>query len=156
MTKVRIEDASLGDAIYVAEHLRPSDMSELMAAHGDDVSPVAVMTQAWERAAACKVALDDENEPIMVFGVNPMTDGVGVPWLLGTDRMGAVQHLLVRDMTGFMDQAHEMFHTLVNRVDARQRKTIKWLKHLGFEIGDEVPEGPYDMPFRYFRSVRNV
>lgn len=148
--------AGLGDALYIAEHLRQSDVDELVASYGDDVNMSAVLKTAWERSSQCFVGLDDRSTPVMILGVVPIMDGLGSPWLLGTEQMVEARHALIHEMQVYMEMFHEEYPTLLNKVDARQRKTIKWLEYLGFEVGEEVPEGPYDMPFKYFRSVRDV
>ena len=43
-----------------------------------------------------------------------------------------------------------LFPYLFNFVDARNMKSIRWLKHLGYAVGPPVPFGVAGLPFHPF------
>jgi hypothetical protein len=140
---------------YVAENARQGDIDELYA------SNLATPADALEYGAKhgnCFVALADER-PICAFGIVPYSvlNGIGIPWMVGTvdlDRyaMGFIRRCRT-DLKGFFGE----WAILVNVVDARNEKGIRWLSWLGFTIHSAVPYGPFKIPFHPFSmEVRHV
>lgn len=89
---------------------------------------------------------------ICIFGVVPLSivTGRGMPWLLGTDEMerhpGAVMRISSRYIRGMA----ATFSHLSNHVDARNTRSVKWLRRLGFTVHEPEPFGPYGAPFHRF------
>lgn len=142
-----------GDIHYVAAHLRESDRRELCAMRGGDVDvkrqlalAVLVSSHYWTVAA--------EN-PIAIFGVSPMdrANGIGSPWLLATDEAPHSPKDWIRLSKKYLQLMTKEYPVLINYVDARNRRSIAWLKHLGFRFGDPEPLGPYGIPFCRFEMV---
>lgn len=153
MNKIRFVLASERDAFYIAGHLRQADQDELKASLGDDVDIEKVLCDAVKTSGdLCWTALDESQTPVMLFGASRITDEIGSPWLLGTSDMSKYKKALVRDMKRYIARGHDRYAILMNRIDARNTKTIKWLECLGFQIEEPIPHGPYDMPFHLFHS----
>lgn len=152
MDDLTIREAMACDALHMAPWLRDSDVNELKACHGNEVNVTDVLTRAVVMSGLhCWVA-EDAGGPVALFGVSPVggMPGVGSPWLLGADRMTRYKGFLVKQIREYIDLAHRRYPSLINRVDANNTGTIEWLKHLGFQVGDPTPHGPYDAPFRFF------
>ncbi len=154
MGSVRIFEAGIDDVNYIADNLRESDMNELIAARGQGIDIHEIVETAWRLSVLCWVAVNDEQEPIMIWGATPVdaTHGLGSPWLLGTEEIYKYGKVLLHEIPAYVTKLHEKFPCLINRIDARNTKTIKWLQYLGFSVEDPVPHGPYGMPFRFFHK----
>jgi len=87
---------------------------------------------------ALTVLLDDR--PVAMLGVTPYSvlEGIGSPWLLGTDDVlkGARQFLTVgpRVVTAMQRE----WPKLQNYVGAQNRQALRVLERLGFDVSPEV------------------
>lgn len=110
---------------------------------------VASATQAW----TVKV----DGRPEVMLGVNPysLLEGVGTPWMLGTQAGFRHRRRLLEDGVWFVEQMHKNFARLENNVAARNRGAIRLLEKLGFDVGGE-PQEIGGMQFLPFRRTRNV
>jgi len=111
--------------------------------HGIDADDLGVRLSllrasvAASRAGECWAAHDAvSGEPVAVFGVAPTSwiDNEAAPWLLGTEALPRYGRDLVamgRDAVSDWSQRWR----LVNRVDARNAVSVRWLRRVGFDIG---------------------
>lgn len=85
-----------------------------------------------------------------IYGLTMIGDGVGCPWMLGTDMIEAnpirVARVSREVVEGWKREAKYMF----NYVDARHTSAIRWLKWLGFKIHEPEPYGHLGLPFHKF------
>lgn len=138
------------DINAMVENMRPLDRQEIQASSGDDIHEAlrrALSISTYRYAAAV------DGELAMLGGVTTVSllGGVGSPWLLGTTLLDRVPGALTRGCMGYLEGAKKQFPILVNYVDARNVKAIRWLKRLGFTISDSpVPYGPKGLPFYKF------
>ncbi len=137
----------LSDLDAIASDLRPADRAEMMAAHGDlpaiDIISASV-GMSWD---ARTLVID--GSPAAVFGCAGRPDGIGVPWALGTpacDRAGRAMIVEGRRYATKWVSAHR---GLANIVHAENRRSIAWLKRVGFSIGE--PLTIRGAPFLTFR-----
>lgn len=127
-----------GDAEYVAQHLREEDKLEVtslgytpweavvLSSRGSDVSYTAL--------------LDDT--PIMVFGVNLPTAGdVGEIWALGTPLCRKVAMSMIHRTKEILKVFLDICPAMENWCDARYSASLRWLRLIGFEVGEPEPYG---------------
>lgn len=133
----------------VAKNMREADCLELWAASFS--KPKKSLEAAFRLSKKCWTGLVD-GEPACMFGVSRGTilSHVGAPWLLGTDLIEKNQLAFLRRNKLYMSEMTEGFDTLINYVDARNTKAIRWLKWLGFEFDEAEPRGVLNMPFHKF------
>ena len=89
-----------------------------------------------------------------MLGVAPrsMVEGVGVPWMLGTERAYNCGRALLSLSPPVFAEMRETFSRLENVVDADNMRAIRFLRWAGFEIcEDAVQIG--DVSFLRFASV---
>lgn len=141
--------------LWVGAHAREADRAECWAA--DRSSVTASLQRALPNSAKAWTGLV-HGVPACVFGVAPasLLTGVGVPWMLGTDRLEQAERPLVRLSRPTLDVMHALFPRLVNFVDNRNERAMRWLAWLGFTLSDPVPMGPDGLPFRRFERVCHV
>lgn len=129
--------------------LRHSDELECGAScgkRGDDA-----MQESYNLSEACWVGISN-GLPVCVFGVvrTSILSNTGVPWLLATPEFEEEGLDIVRASKTYASLMRKHFRLLVNFVDARQEKSIKWLRWLGFTIEPSQPYGVAGLPFHKF------
>lgn len=121
---------------YLARRLRSIDAAECRAC--GHTPKQALVTGLRGSTFALTILLD--GRPVAMFGVAPgsLIEGVGVPWLLGTDEVlkGARQFLTVGPRV--VEAMHREWPVLRNYVGADNRRAIRTLKALQFDVSDEV------------------
>ena len=151
MVDVLIRPAKLEDASYLSHRLRQADLDEVKASHnltGREAlqASMALSTHAW-------TGFGDGNMTVM-FGVAPasLLYRVGVPWLLGSDDVMKYQVPFIRHCRRYVDEMLLCYSHLVNWVDARNTMSQRWLKWMGFTMGEPEPYGAYRLPFIRFEK----
>ena len=136
----------------IVPHLCEADMQEIRAA----------TTARPEIAVALSVACSDpgwavelEGRPLCVFGAGPAgttPEGkrVGRPWLLSVEDLKGYPVHFLRVSRDVIAEMRRRYDVLENWVDARNLRSIKWLRWCGFEIMDAEPWGPFGAMFHRF------
>lgn len=143
-----------GDIEHVAANMRQADIEEITAGTGS--SPADALIESVMLSTAC-LALDIDGEPAAIFGVAPLTGmlgSMGSPWLLGTRLLERRPRALIALGPYYRDGMLAMYPHLVNYVDARNTRSIRWLKWLGFEFDEAKPHGAAGLPFHRFELRR--
>ena len=144
-----IVPAKLDHAIELGSRMRQADIDEVFASHG--ISPSFAATAAFSRSREPMTGVADGNV-VCMFGVEQahvMSD-CGRPWLLGTDLID--QHaraFLPRSKVAF-EEMRGGYSYLTNYADVRNRKALRWLRWLGFEMSAPARWGFLNMPFQKF------
>lgn len=125
--------------------LRPADRDEVTAMHGENIrqavyDSVRQSTKLW--------AFDEDGALAMLLGVAPYLPGVGVPWALGT--VAISPRSLITIGRDYLPKIQALYPILVNYVDARNEKSLRWLAHIGFTIREPVLMGIERRPFHRF------
>ena len=140
----------LSDVDALVANLRPADALELSASGGRDLHnsvrhALNISPHRW--------AIEADGELVILGGVVPISliGGVGTPWMLGTTRMDRLPGALTKVGMHYRDVAKSLYPELVNYVDARNVKAIRWLKRIGFTLSDTPePYGVQGLPFYKF------
>jgi hypothetical protein len=122
----------------IASRLRASDKAELDALKQGLDYGVVLHTCAG-LSVWCR-ALWQDDIPLAVTGVIPNHDGTHAPWLVGTDSIKSFREQFKRAVRGIVEEVYRpRFAPLLNYVDARQGRSIRFLQALGFTLyGPEV------------------
>lgn len=149
---IEFREGTRDDAIWFAGRLREADKRELIASSGQD--PI-VMLMASQAMGNCFVA-EHEGVPVAIFGLPIVSQlpKVGIPWLLGTDKLDDLRISFGLESIHMVELWREQVDQMVNFVDSRNRKSIEWLQWLGFDVEEAVPHGPYGVPFHRFSWSR--
>lgn len=147
-----MRDVTPADVLALADDMRFLDRQELEASHGANILPavqraVDISTKCW--------AVYVNDTLVMLGGVAPicMLTGIGSPWMLGTDALENVPGALTRVGVEYLRVVQGIYPELVNYVDARNVKSIRWLRRLGFTIAPHTtPYGPKGLPFYRFEK----
>lgn len=137
---VEVRDLMPSDVFAVMAELRDADRDEISALVGAEGVLDAIDTSVAQSARSW--TLTDDGSPIAVFGVAPTElEGVGMPWLVGTQRIVRRQRSFMRLCAAYIPAMHALFPVLMNIVDARNTRAIAWLRHVGFEFGPPANVG---------------
>lgn len=141
MPEITVRQSVAADGAIIAANLRECDRAELEAS--TSVKPVKAITDSIRLSAAAWTA-EIDGIPIAVFGVTPtsLLAGIGSPWLLATTDCDSVTVPFVRLTRTYIPIMQSLFPVLENLVDVRNKKSIRWLKRLGFEFHEAEPH-PY-------------
>jgi len=127
------------DARELAPLLRAEDRAEVLAL---GVEPVDGLLQSL--AAAREAWTYRDNGPIICMaGVSPLSliGSTGVPWLLGSPLVAVHRRAFLVETRRMVAHWLTVFPLLRNVVDARYEAAIRWLRWLGFTIGEPFPLG---------------
>lgn len=147
--EIVVRPVAEGDIEELAANIRPADLAECIASGYDDPlialrHSCAWSTKSWTGTADGRVGC--------VMGVGPVSllGGIGSPWLLGTAEIEKNAGAFIRRTMPYIQLMLKAYPHLVNHVDARNTRSVRWLKRVGFTMHAPVPYGPYQMPFHPF------
>ena len=150
MVEVTERDLQPGDIDALLGNLRKCDQLEVEASAGKH--RVALVLRLAERSSLWARTIFVNDKLTCIFGVSSIdfVQGVGSPWMLATPVFDKHPRAVIERSAGYIPLIQELFPHLINYVDARNVKAIKWLKWLGFDMHPAVPYGFYNMPFHKF------
>ena len=136
--------ATVGDAVQVANNLRPEDLQEL---EGLGHTPLGVPFSVL--ASDVAVAFFSKEGVIAgVAGIVPdAQEGVGIIWMLCTPEVQKEPFTFVRQAKKWLADEQRNYRLLWNLADARNQFHHKLLKMLGFKALSSIPMQPYGLPY---------
>lgn len=140
----------------VASAMREADIMEIWAASKS--RPVASLKHCMAISDYMKTIIVD-GKPAGMFGTTPMSklSGRGAVWMLGTPDIDRISKTFLRQSRKYVDEMLAPYRIIENYVDARNTRSILWLKWLGFVMLDPEPHGHLQIPFhRFYMENNNV
>lgn len=152
MTWWKIADALPGHIPAIAANMREADRREVWASHRH--TPEQALAAALERselAWTCSIG----NMPAFMWGVarnGSLITYRGAPWLLGTPAISQRRVCLefLRQCPAYVARMQARFPRLENLVHAQNRRSLRWLRWLGFTVETATPVIIHDEPFFVF------
>jgi hypothetical protein len=150
-----MRESTLEDAIYLSTRLRKSDIEEVYASHEMDAG--IALKEAFVRSSMCWTGLNGDR-PVAMFGCNaPSVMATSAsPWMLGTDELDRAAIGIGRASLYYINKMLERYDYLENFIDARQKKSIRWLKWCGFTIEEPFPVGRHGEMFHRFWKEKKL
>lgn len=135
---------------HVSLNLRADDFDEVFASTGE--SPHLAIEESMLFSLRKWIMYNSNNEPVAVLGVRPITmfSRTGIPWFLGTDGLDKMKRFFLSISKRIISEMTQGFNLLVNFVDARYTKSVRWLEWCGFIVEDPEPFGALQLPFHKF------
>ncbi|PXA91178.1 hypothetical protein DMC25_06390 [Caulobacter sp. D4A] len=124
----------------LAGRLRPSDLDEIAATH--DLDPEVSLTTSVMLSDHAWVILKG-TRPIAVFGCAATgCEGSGLVWMMGTPEMDErrAAMTIARATRPYLRQMHRTYPCLWNYIDARNDKSMNWLRWSGFRLLEAHPK----------------
>lgn len=134
MRNVEIAPATDEAVEYVAQNMRLADIAELWAL--SRLAPAAALHASVGLTKYPYVAYH-AGEPLAIFGVNSGILGdVGVPWLLGTDKVRRHAGDLLAMTPQFLRHHLGLYRRLENEVHAENTDAVRYLTWAGFNLSE--------------------
>lgn len=139
---------------YIAQNMRKDDVREIMLSHGH--TPAQALSHVNKGVSLIAMV---NGVPAAIFGVEKgsLLTGMGTPWLLGTDDLFKCgKQLMEFGRIGVAAMLQDC-STLSNFVHVDNRRSIVWLKRLGFKFDEPAPYGIAGAMFmRFSMEADNV
>jgi RimJ/RimL family protein N-acetyltransferase len=136
---MRWADPTEERAAYIAGRLRKEDEFEVWLSHR--MTPYEAVLISLAGSDVCRCIESNDGEPLGVTGV--CGDRI---WMLGTDRLTESKQNrweLVVCGREWVDHCLEVVGVPIgNHVYAKNERSIRWLRHLGFTVEHPEPFGP--------------
>jgi hypothetical protein len=148
---VIIRSATVADAVEMAPVMRQSEVDEILASGGKE--PLPTLLEALNSSTESWVAFFDGRIACM-WGVAPRSgvmSGEGIAWLLTTPVIESYKQEFWAYCTASLLDLLSRWDTLVNAIDCRHGKAIRWAKKLGFVLEEPAPFGVAGLPFQAFK-----
>lgn len=132
-TDIAIIDATYDHILQLHNDIRKEDIDEIWAS--SRMSPLECLEYGLNNGVTTKALLIN-NKPICIWGVVTCHDleTVGVPWMLGSKELEKYALSFIRVCQEQLFEILNKYMMLTNFVDVRNKKSIKWLKWLGFDF----------------------
>lgn len=133
--RVEVIPADVSHIATIAERMRAADVREVMAASGR--TPHEALEVSLRKSSVAWTGLID-GRPEVMFGAGDLNvlTLTAAPWLLGTDEVEANYRQFLRRSVDWRDQLLQRYAVLRNVVDDRNEVSKRWLRWLGFTIGN--------------------
>jgi hypothetical protein len=136
------------DALALAPRLRAEDLAELQAASRR--TPLANLLLGIQLSDEPFALLSRTGEVVALCGVAACADRpeAGCVWLLGAAEATLEPVWFTRTTRALLARMERPYALVLNAVDARHRKALRWLAALGFnESAHLASYGPGGLPF---------
>jgi hypothetical protein len=153
---VQIIPATEVHAEIIAANVRPEDAAELWATCY--ALPEKAMHDGirWGEYAFTGCA---DGVPVCMFGVyrDSFLVDIGTPWMVGSRLLDRYAKTFIRHCRPAVVEMLRDYDRLENYVDARNTRSINWLRRLGFTVEEQaMPYGVLKLPFHKFWKVKDV
>lgn len=139
------------DIIALSANLREQDRIEVEASSG--LPPLEAIKKSVECSSECH-AIELDGNLLAIFGVSDLGEGIGSPWMLGTEELSKNARRLLKHGQAWIDTL-DRYNLLINYVHADNDKSIRWLKWMGFVFLRPVYTKRGDKFYEFVR-IRNV
>ncbi len=153
MPAIRV--ATEEDVEYLAPRLREADKAELAAGFG--LTSYQALMESYRASDPPYVGVDDDDVPVLMFGVAPIAPKLGSVWMLSTDDIYKHIRVFLRQSRATLDGFNKRWPVLFNYCDERNVAHILWMKKLGYTFIARHPTfGVARTPFLEFVRVKCV
>lgn len=139
---------------FIAANLRRQDVLEVAYSHG--ISGRQAVYDSRAASSECRCIEGDDGAPVGLCGITPQACSHLI-WLLATDGLLATsghRRQFIRGGRRWVNGLLQKSPLLENWVFAKNVDSVRWLRHLGFEVFPPQPMGPSLQLFHYFRRGR--
>lgn len=138
------------DVKLLASTMRAADVVELDAC---GMTPLEGLLESWRRSTF-SFSMFLRGKLAAMGGVWPVELDVTGVWLLTGAPVETYPKAFVRGCRIIRAILLDRYPMLVNVVDARYERALRWAEHLGFEVLPAAPYGPRGLPFHPIRLRR--
>lgn len=147
---VEFREPQPGDIEQLMPRLRAADLAECDALVGAANAQRAIEASLRNSVHAWTVEAGGEVAAVLGVTALNLMGGVGAPWMMGTPLVDRHRGALMRAAPSYIAAMLTAFPHLRNVVDARNTRSIAWLRRMGFQIHAPVAVGVAGLPFHPF------
>lgn len=155
MAKAEVLPFEAEDIEIVLPAVRQADIDEIEEALGIEMREALADCQSGS-CKASKIVVDGEIVAVFGDAVYSLLGSVGVPWLISTSHVEKHPKAFLKVCKPEVADMLTRHSHLINYVDVRNTRAIRWLEWLGFQMGDPEPYGFKRYPFRKFTMSREA
>lgn len=155
MKTLKIRKSIQSDILPIAVNMRADDAKEVWDSSLH--SPYKALRKGLDAKGMSWTIIVD-GVPIGMIGVarGTLLSDTGTPWLLGTDALVDDRKLFLRVSRVILKNMSRGYKMLENYVSTENKASFCWLRHLGFNIGEEVKSVTGVVFKRFYKEVKNV
>lgn len=137
--QLAVEPATEAHGAQLASEIRPEDAAEMMASHG--LEPLAGIQMALRTSRSANAILDGDTV-LAIFGVTYVEgEPAACAWLLATNAVKRLPIAFMRVLAREVALLSKTWGHLVNMVWAQNKRALRLVQSLGFEVMVPVPHG---------------
>ena len=138
----------------LADNMCQVDKEEVFATSGQSPKTALLSSVMCSDQLICYFATD---ELLGIGGVGLEPNGEGIPWFLRTNYFNSWKkknkRSFLKSSRSWIKHMGEIYPAMYNYVDARNKESITWLKHLGFRLTNTIDNyGFLRIPFIKFEK----
>ncbi|ACS79504.1 hypothetical protein [Maridesulfovibrio salexigens] len=143
---------TMEDVNIVAANIRESDREDMEGLHpGKSIRAIIMGDVEYSKLV---YGLYRNCSIQAIFGVVPISDGVGCPWVVGSVAMDGTPLPFARASRGLLDMLQRSFPLLDTWVCSQNSRSVHWHKWCGFEFENEKVRLGRDYYFHALRRIR--
>lgn len=137
------------DVEFIIANIRDEDIAEIAALDGGNARDALFETPDLDKNAW---VWERQGRVHAIFGVNPVEDRdrVGVIWMLATKTFDDHFMAFAAACKVVVEEMIKDYEYIFNYVSVENKKSIKWLKWLGFDVRPSEPIGIKGAEFNRF------
>lgn len=152
--KAQIVPANMGHAIMISANVRDEDRDELWAS--SMMSPLSCMEKGMKYSEETFTGLIN-GVPVCMWGVvqDSFVFNTGTPWMVSAVQLEEHDIAFLRRARKPVLEMLEKYDKLENYVDARNTRSITWLRWMGFNVEEKTEiYGLLKKPFHRFTMTK--
>ena len=138
---------------YVANNIRAIDKEECIATRGD-VPLFNIILEGYLSSAECYTGVCGL-EIVGIMGFRRESYKWVIPWLIATENMNKHKTAFVRSTDFYFPVFKTRYPNMKNIIYEKNRASVRWLKHLGFQFSEPFTYGSKPERFMLF-SMTNL
>ena len=151
----KIIPATVDHAQFISATIRPEDRDEMWAACMQN--PSQALENGLRFSDKTMTAMVN-GLPVAMWGVVPesLIGNAGTPWMVASFLIDKEFRTFLKHCRPPVMELLNQYDKLENYVDARNVRSIQWLRWLGFTIEEAKPYGVFKLPFHKFWMKRET
>lgn len=139
---IKLIPTTISHCIRVAKYMREEEKREIEAT-GE--SPEQAIIRSFNSSFWVRTGVDKHNQPLGITGLAYLDNKWVSPWLLCTADVLKYWRPFLRTCKKELIEIEEKYPNLINAIDMRYTKSIRWAEWLGFRI--DKPHMVNGVPF---------
>jgi hypothetical protein len=147
--KVDIVPATIGHCHEMGPEMRQPDANECWAlGRMFPIEALEYSVRVSSPGHAWSAMFDDKIAFMTGLHPHPIHDFCGMPWLLSAETVNKYPLTFYKVTRRINDWYRTKYPVLLQLVDARYERSLKWVERLGYTVGPMLPSGITGEPFR--------